>query len=166
MFSLLRAWIRSLVGELRSHRLRGAAKKKKKSIILPSYSCLVTQSCLALCDPMDCSLPGSFVHGIFFPSKKARGGLPSPPPGNLPNPSIEPMSPALAGRFFTTEPLGKPLTLPYQRYIVGMKMRNILLGEWINVILHGGKTLPMYISPSIFLLNSFFWIKRKGLNSF
>ena len=25
--------------------------------------CLITQSCLTLCDPMDCSLPGSFVHG-------------------------------------------------------------------------------------------------------
>ena len=36
------------------------------------YSELITfavaeslQSCPALCDPMDCSLPGSFVHGIF-----------------------------------------------------------------------------------------------------
>ena len=27
--------------------------------------CLVTQSCLTLCDPMDCSPPGSFVHGIL-----------------------------------------------------------------------------------------------------
>ena len=26
---------------------------------------LVTQSCLTLCHPMDCSLPGSSVHGIF-----------------------------------------------------------------------------------------------------
>ena len=26
--------------------------------------CLVTQSCPTLCDPMDCSLPGSSVHGI------------------------------------------------------------------------------------------------------
>ena len=26
---------------------------------------LVTQSCLTLCDPMDCSLPGSSVHGIL-----------------------------------------------------------------------------------------------------
>ena len=26
---------------------------------------LVAQSCLTLCDPMDCSLPGSFVHGIL-----------------------------------------------------------------------------------------------------
>jgi len=25
----------------------------------------VVQSCLTLSDPMDCSLPGSFVHGIF-----------------------------------------------------------------------------------------------------
>ena len=25
----------------------------------------VTQSCLILCDPMDCSLPGSSVHGIL-----------------------------------------------------------------------------------------------------
>ena len=27
--------------------------------------CEVTQSCLTLCDPTDCSLPGSSVHGIF-----------------------------------------------------------------------------------------------------
>ena len=27
--------------------------------------CLVTQSCPILCDPMDCSLPGSSVHGIL-----------------------------------------------------------------------------------------------------
>ena len=25
--------------------------------------CLVTQSCLTLCDPMECNLPGSSVHG-------------------------------------------------------------------------------------------------------
>ena len=34
-------------------------------------------------------------------------GLPFPFPRDLPNPEIEPMSPALAGRFFTTEPPGK-----------------------------------------------------------
>ena len=27
---------------------------------------LVAQSCLTLCDPMDCSLPGFSVHGIFL----------------------------------------------------------------------------------------------------
>ena len=35
---------------------------------MPTYACvclLVTQSCLTLCYPMDCSSPGSFVHGIL-----------------------------------------------------------------------------------------------------
>ena len=27
--------------------------------------CLVAQSCLTLCNPIDCSLPGSSIHGIF-----------------------------------------------------------------------------------------------------
>ena len=27
--------------------------------------CLITKSCLILCDPMDCSPPGSFIYGIF-----------------------------------------------------------------------------------------------------
>ena len=35
-------------------------------------------------------------------------GLPFPPPGDLPDPGIKLVSPALAGRFFTTEPPGKP----------------------------------------------------------
>ena len=35
-------------------------------------------------------------------------GLPFPPPGDLPEPGIEPKSPALAGGFFATEPPGKP----------------------------------------------------------
>ena len=35
-------------------------------------------------------------------------GLPFPSSGNLSDPGIKPVSPALAGGFFTTEPLGKP----------------------------------------------------------
>ena len=34
-------------------------------------------------------------------------GLPFPSPGDLPDPGIEPMSSALAGGFFTTEPSEK-----------------------------------------------------------
>ena len=61
------------------------------------------QSCLTLCDPMNCSLPGSSVHGNF--QQQYWSGLPFPFPGDLLNPRIEPMSPvspALADRFFTT----------------------------------------------------------------
>ena len=36
-------------------------------------------------------------------------GLAFPSPGELPDPGIEPESPALAGGFFTTEPPGKPV---------------------------------------------------------
>ena len=49
-----------------------------------------------------------------FSRQEYWSGLPRPPPGDLPNPGIEPTSPvapALAGRFFTTEPPGKPLKL-------------------------------------------------------
>ena len=44
-------------------------------------------------------------------------GLPFPPPGDLPDPGIKPsfpVSPALAGRFFTTAPPGKPMI--YERF--------------------------------------------------
>ena len=40
-----------------------------------------------------------------FSRQEYWGGLPCPPPGDLPNPGVEPTSlmvPALAGRFFTT----------------------------------------------------------------
>ena len=64
---------------------------------------LLLQSCLTLCDPMDCSLPGSSIHGVS--RQEYWSGLPCPPPGHLPDPVIEPTSlksPALAGGFFTT----------------------------------------------------------------
>ena len=40
--------------------------------------------------------------------KSIWSGLQLPSPGDLPNPGIEPMSPALAGRFLTAEQPGKP----------------------------------------------------------
>ena len=48
---------------------------------------------IRLCDPMDCSLPGFSIHGIF--QQEYSSGLPFPSPGDLPNPGIEPQSPAL-----------------------------------------------------------------------
>ena len=53
----------------------------------------VTQSCLILCDPMDCSPPGSSVMEIS--RKEYWSGLPFPSPWDLPNPGIKPRSPAL-----------------------------------------------------------------------
>ena len=42
-----------------------------------------------------------------IPRQEYCSGLPFPPPGDLPDPGVEPGSPALAGGFFTTEPPGK-----------------------------------------------------------
>ena len=53
---------------------------------------LVTQSCPTLCDPTDHSLPGSSVHE--FSRQEYWSGLPFPSPGDLPNPGIDPWSPA------------------------------------------------------------------------
>ena len=58
------------------------------------------------CDPIDSSSPGSSVHGIS--QARVLEWLPFPSPGNLPDPGIKPISPALAGGFLTTEPPGKP----------------------------------------------------------
>ena len=67
---------------------------------------LVTQSCLTLCDPVDCSPPGSSVHGIFqarvlewIAISFSRGSF---------NPGIEPGSPELKADSLPPEPPGKP----------------------------------------------------------
>ena len=44
-----------------------------------------------------------------FPRQEYWSGLPFPSPGDLPDPGIKPVSPVGAGRFFTTEPPGKPM---------------------------------------------------------
>ena len=79
--------------------------KKKKNV----HACIL--SCVWLCNPIDCSPPGSSVYGIFqarilewVAISYSRGLL---------NPRIETQSlgsPALAGRFFTTVLPGNHLT--------------------------------------------------------
>ena len=65
------------------------------------------QLCPALCDPMDCSLPGSLSLGIL--QARILEWLPCPPPGNLPDSGIEPVSLALQADSLPTEPPGKPI---------------------------------------------------------
>ena len=59
--------------------------------------------------------PWTVVHqaplSLGFPRQEYWSELSFPSPGALPNPRIEPTSPALAGRFFTTEPPGKTLCM-------------------------------------------------------
>ena len=82
------------------------------SICMP---CSVSQSCPTLCDPMDCSLPGSSVHGVskarileWIAISSSRGSS---------HPGIKPRSSEWAGSFFTTKLPGKPIYL-YSLYIL------------------------------------------------
>ena len=64
---------------------------------------LLAQSCLTLCNPIDCSLPASSVHGIFQARILEWVAMPSSRGSS--HPGIEPTSPkspASAAGFFTT----------------------------------------------------------------
>ena len=54
-----------------------------------------------------------------FPRLEYWSGLPFTSPGDLPNPGTEPKSPALVGRFFTTEPPGKPPKILIKQIRIG-----------------------------------------------
>ena len=71
--------------------------------------CLLPQSCPALCSLEDCSSPGSSVYRDS-PGKNTGVGCLSrgSPPGDLPNPSIEPRSPALQADSLPAELPRKP----------------------------------------------------------
>ena len=73
------------------------------------HVCVCFQLCPILYDPVDCGPPGCSVRGIFQARNTQMVVIYSS--RDLPNLGIEPMSlasPALAGRFFTTELPGKP----------------------------------------------------------
>ena len=74
------------------------------------YCFLVTKSWPTLWDPMYC-VAHQAPLSMGFPRQEYWSGLPCLPPGNFPEPGLEPTSlesPALAGGLFTTGPPGKP----------------------------------------------------------
>ena len=68
----------------------------------------VAQSCSNLCDPMDCSSPGSSVHWILQ-ARILEWGSRSLLQGIFPALGIELGSPALQADSLPSEPPGKPL---------------------------------------------------------
>ena len=68
---------------------------------------LITQSCLILCNTMDC-IAHQDSPSMKFSRQEYWSGLPIPSPGDLLDPGIEPVPPELAGRSFTAELPGKP----------------------------------------------------------
>ena len=65
---------------------------------------LFAQLCLTLCNPMDCSWPGSPVHGVL--QARMLEWVAIPFSGDLPNPGVEPGSPALQADSLPSELMG------------------------------------------------------------
>ena len=74
--------------------------------------CVCTQSHLNLCDPMDCSLPGSLSMGFY--RQEYWSGLPFPSPGDLPDPGIKLGSPALQADSLLSELPGTNILMLFQ----------------------------------------------------
>ena len=88
-------------------------KKEAVSCSIPYTKCIENPCCCCLVTKLRLTLrshglcpPGSSVYAILQ-ARNYGSGLPFPSPEYLPSPGIEPMSPALAGGFFITEPPGK-----------------------------------------------------------
>ena len=80
---------------------------EEKEWLVKLTLCLVAQSCPTLWDPIDCSSPGSSVHG-FSQARILKWVGMRPLPGDFPNPGIEPRFPSLQTDSLLSEPPGKP----------------------------------------------------------
>ena len=89
-------------------------REAPKSPSFCSVKVKITQSCPTLCDLMDCSLLVSSVHGILQARILEWVAIPSP--GDLPNPGIEPRSPALQADLYQLSHQGSPRILEQGAY--------------------------------------------------
>ena len=99
---------------------------------------MCTKSCPTLCDPLDCNLPGSSVHGIFqarilewVAISYSRG---SSPPSDWTHIHMYPSS---AGRFFTTVPLGNPnYFLRHESSLVAQTVKHLptMWETWVQTL--------------------------------
>ena len=83
--------------------------------LLMLQASLVAQLSPALSDPMDCSPPGSSIHGDS-PGKNTGVGCHFLLQGNLPTPGIEPRSPALQADSLLSEPPEKECVCVYTSF--------------------------------------------------
>ena len=78
------------------------------------YACVLSHFSYVRCFLKLWTLPCQAPLSMGFSRQEYWSGLPCPPPGDLPDPGTEPislMSPALAGRFFTTSTTVEALVL-------------------------------------------------------
>ena len=86
------------------------AHKKMFNIISHVVIVLLLSGVQLFCDPME-RQAARLLLSVGFPRQEYRSRLPFPSPEDFPDPEIKPTTPALAGRFFTIKPPGKPLLI-------------------------------------------------------
>ena len=118
------------------------------------HACLPAQSlqlCPTLCDPMDCCLPGSSVHGIL--QARILEWVAMPPPGDFPSPGFEPASlasPVLQVDSLPTEPPGKPQVV-YMHTKFWNLASQIKSQSWGSSVIKWPSTRPIYLAPEKFV---------------
>ena len=99
--------------------------------------CLVAQSCLTLRSIMDCSPPGSSVHGIFW--QEYWSGLPFSLPGDLPDPGSNLHLFCRQADSLPPCHLGSPKTV-YQSQFTSL-LRDVIIPSICHpVLIRGGRT--------------------------
>ena len=141
----------------------GKQKQNQLASDFSNFACVHAkslQSCLILCDLMDCSPPDSSMR---FSRQEYWSGLPCPFPGNLSDPGIKPTSlksPALAVGFFTT---WEALQQLYQNI-------SVKLAKGWNIYTEKTKTpkacqLPYLKETTLVMLRQWFCVCYAGISN-
>ena len=102
----------------------------------PLMLCLVGLSCLTLCNPMDCSLPGSSAHGDS-PGKNTGVGCHAPPSRGSSQPRDWTQVSCITGGFFTvwtTRGAQTPLTSPLNKSKAMTNLDSVLKSKDITLL--------------------------------
>ena len=136
-------------------KIEGWRRRRQRMWLLDGITNSMDMCCVLGCsvmpilyDPMDCSLPGSSIHGDSL--VKNTGMSCMPPPGYLPNPGIESRSLTLQTDSLPAELPGKPsmgMNLgkiwemerdrePWHAIVHGVAKSWTQLGNWTKTIFH------------------------------
>ena len=93
-------------------------KVLKLKVELPCMHAKLLQSCPILCEPMDWTVAHQAPRSMGFPRQEYWSGLSFPSPGDLPNPGIKLLSPALWVDSLPLSHLGIPIRIEKYLFIM------------------------------------------------
>ena len=162
-----------LLQHIETAREDGSSKPMRIFSPFKEYCCCsMPRSCLTLCNRMDCSLPGTSVHGIYRARILELVAISSSRGSSQPKDQTHVAY--ITGRLFTTDPPGKPLRnititlnlLPFSSLtqscptlcdpvdcnLPGSSVRGIFQArilEWVTISFSRGSSQPRDLSPAL-----------------